>query len=59
VGVTVTSVTGNGNNLNITVQPCSVIDPTAVYDPDSIYPAGAEPAGRLKTFTHVSAKFSR
>ncbi|MCX7408563.1 MAG: pilus assembly protein TadG-related protein [Planctomycetales bacterium] len=59
VGVTVTSVTGNGNNLNITVQPCSVIDPTAVYDPDSIYPAGAEPAGQLKTFTHVSAKFSR
>ena len=59
VGVTVTSVTGNGNNLNITVQPCSVIDPTAVFDPASIYPAGAEPASQLKTFTHVSAKFSR
>ena len=59
VGVTVTSVTGNGNNLNITVQPCSVIDATAVFDPASIYPAGAEPASQLKTFTHVSAKFSR
>ncbi len=59
VGVTVTSVTGNGNNLNITVQPCSVIAPTAVFDPASVYPAGAEPASRLKTFTHVSAKFSR
>lgn len=59
VGVTVTSVTGNGNNLNITVQPCSVIDPTAVFDPASVYPAGAEPTSRLKTFTHVSAKFSR
>lgn len=59
VGVTVTSVTGNGNNLNITVQPCSVIDPTAVFDSASIYPAGAEPASRLKTFTHVSAKFSQ
>ena len=59
VGVTVTSVTGNGNNLNITVQPCSVIDPTAVFDPASIYPAGAEPASRLKAFTHVSPKFSR
>ena len=59
VGVKVTSVTGNGNNLDITVQPCSVIDATAVFDPASIYPAGAEPASQLKTFTHVSAKFSR
>ncbi len=59
VGVSVTSVTGNGNDLNITVQPCSVMDPTAVFDPATIYPAGAEPKSRLKSFTFVSPKFSR
>ncbi len=58
VGVTVTTATGSGNNMNITVQPCSVLDPTAVFDPATIYPAGAQPAGQLKTFTFVSPKFT-
>ena len=57
-GVMVTRVTGNGGNLDISVQPCSVLDPTAVFDPATIYPAGAEPTGRLKTFTFVSPKLS-
>ena len=59
VGVSVTSVTGNGGNLNISVQPCSVMDPTAVFDPSTIYPAGAAPTSRLNSFTFVSPKFSR
>ncbi len=58
-GVTVTSVSGNGSNMNISVQPCSVLDPTAVFDPATIYPAGAQPSGQLKTFTFVSPKISR
>ena len=59
VGVMVTKVTGSGGNLDITVQPCSVLDPTAVFDPATIVPAGAEPSSQLKTFTFVSPKFSR
>jgi len=44
VGVTVTSVTGAGDHLNITVQPCDVTDTTAVFDPSTIYPAGRRAA---------------
>lgn len=58
-GVMVTKVTGSGGNLEICVQPCSVLDPSAVFDPSTIYPAGAEPAKQLKTFTFVSPKLSR
>jgi len=58
-GVTVTSVSGNGSNMNISVQPCSVIDPTAVFDAATIYPAGTEPSNQLKSFTFVSPKFTR
>ena len=58
-GVMVTKVTGSGGNLDITVQPCSVLDPTAVFDPATIYPVGAEPSTQLKSFTFVSPKFSR
>jgi Flp pilus assembly protein TadG len=39
-GVTITEGGGNGGNLNVSVQPCAVIDPTAVYDPSSIAPTG-------------------
>ena len=59
VGVSVTSVTGSGGNMNISVQPCSVMDPAAVFDPATIYPAGAEPKSQLRSFTYVSSKFSR
>ena len=59
VGVKISQVTGNGNNLNVSIQPCLVIDPTAVYDPASIYPLGAEPASQLKALTGVSSKFAR
>lgn len=59
VGVMVTEVTGNGGNLNISVQPCDVVDPTAVFDPATLFPAGAEPATQLRTFTHTAPKFTR
>lgn len=59
VGVTVTSVSGNGSNMSIRVRPCSVIDPTAVFDPTTVYPAGAAPSGQLKAFTFVTAKLSQ
>lgn len=59
VGVKVTVASGAGNNLEIAVQPCDVIDPTAVFDSATLYPAGAEPAGQLKSFTHPSVKFTR
>lgn len=57
-GVMVTSVSGQGTNMDICVQPCSVLDPTAVFDATTIYPAGAQPSGQLKAFTFVTAKLS-
>jgi Flp pilus assembly protein TadG len=39
-GVTITQAGGNGGNLNVSVQPCAVIDPTAVYDTTTIAPTG-------------------
>jgi Flp pilus assembly protein TadG len=45
VGVTITQATGNGSNMNISVQPCSTLDPTAMYSTSSIVPAltGTQP----------------
>jgi Flp pilus assembly protein TadG len=57
-GVTVTSVSGNGTNMDICVKPCSVLDPTAVFDATTIYPAGAQPSGQMKAFTFVTSKLS-
>lgn len=59
VGVTITQATRNGKNMVIAVQPTSVMDTSAVFDPDTLYPAGAEPATQLKTFTHVAPKFTK
>src|SRR5579863_2423375 len=39
VGVSVTQATGSGSNMNISVTPCGVVDPTAVFSPSSVYPA--------------------
>ncbi len=58
VGVTVTEASGSGANLNISVQPCSVMDPTAVFDPSTVYAAGAQPSKQLKSFTHTGVSFS-
>jgi len=40
VGVVITSVSGNGSNMNISVQPAAVEDPTAVYDYSTVAPLG-------------------
>ncbi len=39
VGATISEVRGNGINLEISVQPCAVLDPTAVYQTASVTPA--------------------
>jgi Flp pilus assembly protein TadG len=59
VGVKVSSVTGAGDRLDITVQPCDVIDNTAIFDPSTLYPLGAEPKSQLRSFTHTSARFTK
>ncbi len=59
VGVTVTSVSGHGGNLDISVSPCDVMDPTAVFEPSSFFPAGAQSPGQLKTFTFAAPKFTK
>jgi len=53
VGVKVNHVSGSGSNLNISVQPCPVIDPTAVFDSTTVYPVGAAPASQLQSFTYL------
>ena len=58
-GVMVTKVTGAGNNMDISVQPCGVVDPTAVFDPSTMYPVGAEPVSQWKTFTYVAPKLTQ
>lgn len=58
-GVKVTSVTGNGTNLNITVQPYDVLDPTALYDSSTICPVGTEVPAQMKSFTHTAPKLTQ
>jgi hypothetical protein len=58
VGVKVCLVAGSGSNLNISVQPCSVIDPTAVFDSTSVYPLGTAPATQLQAFTITAPKLT-
>jgi Flp pilus assembly protein TadG len=58
-GVTITQATGSGSNMNISLQPCAVVDPTAVFA--NVSPArAAQPTwyGTSQT-TFVSAKLTR
>lgn len=41
VGVKITQATGNGSNMNISVEPCAVLDPTAIYTTSTVIPAGS------------------
>jgi Flp pilus assembly protein TadG len=50
VGVTITQATGNGSNMNISVQASAVLDPTAVYDVTTVAPAGTGSSGLATTF---------
>lgn len=59
VGVNVTQATGSGGNMNISIQPCAIVDPTAV-----ILNASPARAGQLTWFgtpqtTFVSAKLTQ
>ncbi len=58
VGVKVTQATGNGSNMNISVQPCSVFDTTAVFDSSTLFPAGFEPSSQLRSFTQIAPKLT-
>jgi Flp pilus assembly protein TadG len=40
VGVTIRQASGNGTNMNISVQPVATLDPTVNYDPSTVVPAG-------------------
>jgi Flp pilus assembly protein TadG len=58
-GVTVSSAGGNGNNMNISIQPAAIVDPTAVIP--NVLPAGvgqSSVSGTLQT-TFVSAKLTQ
>ncbi len=59
VGVTITQASGNGNNMNISIQPSAIVDPTAVI----LNPSPAR-ASQLTVFgtsqtTFVSAKLTQ
>jgi Flp pilus assembly protein TadG len=56
VGVTINQATGNGTNMNISVQPAGVIDPTLNYDPTTLVPAGE---GSTTTTTFALPKLVR
>ncbi len=59
VGVTITQASGNGSNMNISIQPSAIVDPTAVFS--NISPARATQTtqfGASQT-TFVSAKLTQ
>ena len=59
VGVTITQATGNGNNMNISIQPSAIVDPTAVLS--NISPARVSQPSQFGTSqtTFVSAKLTQ
>jgi len=59
VGVTVTQATASGSNMDISVQPMAVVDPTAVIlNPQPAGPTILSAAGTYQT-TFVSAKLTQ
>jgi Flp pilus assembly protein TadG len=58
-GVTVSEATGNGNTMNISIQPCATVDPTAVITNAS--PARPTQSSAFSTplSTFVPAKLTR
>jgi len=60
VGVTITHADGNGTNMNISIQPCSVVDPTAVIGKPT--PAGTQTSefgATTMITTFISAKLTQ
>lgn len=59
VGVDITQATGNGSNMNISVQPCAVLDPTGILtDITPARPTQYTYFGTTQT-TFVSAKLTK
>jgi hypothetical protein len=59
VGVTITQATSSGSNMNISIQPSAIVDPTAAFS--TISPARASQLTQFGTSqtTFVSAKLTR
>jgi hypothetical protein len=62
VGVKVSHAEGNGNNMDISVQPTAVVDPNLYMPKTNIKPAGPpdanNPLGKITT-TFISAKLTQ
>jgi hypothetical protein len=62
VGVTISQATGTGNNMDISIQPYAIVDPTAVIsNPFSAKPSDTQPSqfSRARITTFISAKLTR
>jgi hypothetical protein len=59
VGVTITQATGNGNNMNISIQPIAINDPTAVILNPSPARATQKTVFGTPQTTFVSAKLTQ
>jgi hypothetical protein len=57
--VTITQATGDGSNMNISVQPCAVVDPTAVLSNLSPAQVTRQTWFGTSQTTFVSAKLTR
>jgi hypothetical protein len=42
VGVKISQADGSGGNMNISIQPSALVDPTAYISPQNIKPAGTQ-----------------
>jgi hypothetical protein len=68
-GVMISQADSNGNSMNISIQPCAVVDPTAVIPPTLLNPTpvNAKPTGTQSSqfglttaiTTFISAKLTR
>jgi hypothetical protein len=62
VGVTISQADGSGNNMDISVQPYAVVDPTAVVsNPFSAKPSGTQNSqfSSATITTFISAKLTQ
>src|SRR6185437_2026503 len=59
VGVTISQATGNGDNMNISIQPSAIVDPTAVILNPSPARAGQKTIFGTPQTTFISAKLTQ
>jgi Flp pilus assembly protein TadG len=64
-GVTISQADASGSNMNISIQPCAVVDPTAYISPSNAKPAGTQVSQFGSTInqpvitTFISAKLTQ